>query len=63
MRPLEGVLGAARTLTSSDTLQLLRTLEQAGTAVPGGVGLGSLAAPLHALDAARSGPAGDTLRA
>ncbi len=63
VRPLEGVLGAARTLTSSDTLQLLRTLEQAGTAAPGGVGLGGLAAPLQALDAARSGPAGDTLRA
>jgi hypothetical protein len=62
-QPLEGVLGAARTLTSSDTLQLLRSLEQVGTAAPGGVGLGSLAAPLHALDQARSGPAGDALRA
>ncbi|HEV8249658.1 MAG TPA: hypothetical protein VGQ15_06760 [Gaiellaceae bacterium] len=62
IRPLEGVLDAARTLTSSDTLQILQTLEQAGTSAPGGVGLGSLAAPLRALDEARSGPVGETLR-
>jgi hypothetical protein len=60
--PLEGVLSTARTLTSSDTAQLLHTLEEIGTSADGGVGLGSLAAPLRALDEARTGPLGETLQ-
>lgn len=55
LQPLESVLSTARTLTSGDTLQSVRALRQAGADAPGGVGLGSLAAPLHALDAARAG--------
>jgi hypothetical protein len=63
LQPLQGAIGTAQTLTSSNTLQLLATLEQAGAGSPGAVGLGGLAAPLRALDEARAGgPVADTLK-
>jgi hypothetical protein len=62
LQPLQSVVGTAQLLTSSDTRNLVGTLEGAAAAGRQPVGLAGLAVPLRALEEARQGPIAATLR-